>query len=299
MADQASRPARIVRATKNADNPYFVMCRKPAQDANLSWAARGVLVYLLSKPDDWSVEPKDLQQGCGRDKVYTILKELESAGYLTRETTRNDKKQFASWEYQLHELPVKPLPEKPDTAKPLPAQPDTANPTLTYKREEQRTDLTEESSVAALPGNETKPEPQKATEAPERPAKPAKPSAYSNPLLFDALGGSIFGATDKADIKAVGGRVGTIRVALIDYELAKRKVPDLDDSAILDLVLRIRGFPGWYESTYPGLDLPQHPNSFMPKWIEYTKCGGKVVPKPGAPVPEKQMAVVNGKVVWT
>lgn len=132
-----------------------------------------------------------------------------------------------------------------------------------------------------------------------KPPKPAKASAYSSDLIFDALAAALFNAIDSADKIAVGGRVGPLREKLIDHVLAKRKVPDLDEVALKELAEHIRKFAAWYKASNPELTITQHPKSFMPAWLEYTKCGGKVAPKPGVPQPEKQMAVVNGKVVWT
>jgi hypothetical protein len=78
---EAPKPVRIIRASRN-EYTYVIISRATAQDRSLSWAARGVLAYLLSKPDDWQVDAGDLQQGCGRDKVYSLLAELIAAGYL-------------------------------------------------------------------------------------------------------------------------------------------------------------------------------------------------------------------------
>ena len=53
-------------------------------DSSLSWGARGLLLFLLSKPDHWEVMP-DALVNCGtlgRDGVYSLLKELREAGYL-------------------------------------------------------------------------------------------------------------------------------------------------------------------------------------------------------------------------
>jgi len=40
----------IIRVKK--DKGYFVASNKPFNNKNLSWEARGILGYLLSKPDD-------------------------------------------------------------------------------------------------------------------------------------------------------------------------------------------------------------------------------------------------------
>lgn len=137
------RPNTIVRA-KRSETPYFMMSRATAQDEKLSWAARGILTYLLSKPDDWRINVKDLQQGCGRDKVYGLLDELINNRYIVRSKTQ-------SVEYMVHEVPLPEnteaqvgLPEIPD-----PEIPDPENPHRTYKRESQSRESTENTSDTA------------------------------------------------------------------------------------------------------------------------------------------------------
>lgn len=45
-----------------------------------------MLTYLLSQPDDWAIGVDSLiRDGCGRDQVYRILKELRDAGHLVHE----------------------------------------------------------------------------------------------------------------------------------------------------------------------------------------------------------------------
>lgn len=137
----SEKPTTIIRAP-HGEMPFFQMNRATAQDEKLSFAARGVLTYLLSKPDDWRVDVKDLQQGCGRDKVYSLLDELIENRYIAREQVRNDKQQIEGFAYVVYE---RPLPEKPDTALPDTVSPDTEN-TDTYIEESiQKTDSTEDS----------------------------------------------------------------------------------------------------------------------------------------------------------
>lgn len=124
---------RTIRAPHGKDRPYFSMSRAAAQDETLSWEARGMLAYLLSKPDDWEVRPADLQQQCGRDRVYRVLKELIAAGYIVYEHIRRDDGVFSAAEYRVYETPQTdnfgkpdaPRPEKPDTVKPDTEKPDT------------------------------------------------------------------------------------------------------------------------------------------------------------------------------
>ncbi len=115
-----------------------------------------MLVYLLSKQDNWTVQIKDLinrtknaiGKSAGRDKVYSVLKELQMAGYIVRRFERGDGV-FLGVSYEVSEVPDldagasftasqkkgkdQPFPSNPETVapgtdSPLTAQPDTAKP---------------------------------------------------------------------------------------------------------------------------------------------------------------------------
>lgn len=66
-------------------------------DASLSWEARGLQMYLLSKPDDWKVRLYDLiaRGPAGEHKIQRMLRELEDAGYLLRKRFRRKDGTFA------------------------------------------------------------------------------------------------------------------------------------------------------------------------------------------------------------
>ena len=158
MTDNQTQPTTIIR-DKPRDNPYFLMARSTAQDTSLSWAARGVLAYLLSKPDDWIIKTRDLEQQCKRDKVYTILAELEAAGYLSREEVADGKWADGRWRYRLYECPQEqaeaaPCPEIPATDEivPCPEIPSTNSPRPekpqhTYKRDLQSRESTPDAGA--------------------------------------------------------------------------------------------------------------------------------------------------------
>ncbi len=113
----------IIRAQHGKETPYFSTARSTAKDKTLSYEARGMLWYLLAQPDDWEVQVNDLKISgkAGRDKVYTILKELKAAGHLSREKIRRDD---GTWEWSAYRVYEIPCPENPDTAPPLPENPD-------------------------------------------------------------------------------------------------------------------------------------------------------------------------------
>lgn len=113
MTKQNSQ-ATIVRAPKDRQNPYKLVRQATFEDKRLTWEARGILAYLLVKPDDWEISVTDLWKSgdVGRDKVYKILAHLEELGYLAREEIRQQGK-FVGVRYLLHE---EPLPENQVTA---------------------------------------------------------------------------------------------------------------------------------------------------------------------------------------
>lgn len=126
----------IIRAPHGTDRPYFCMARAAAQDENLSFEARGVISYLLSKPDNWQILPSDLMKEghIGRDQTYRILNELKSAGYLLFQRIHTAKGVFIGVEYRLFEVP-QPLPEKPDAGKPFTGNPQLHNTESSQSRE--------------------------------------------------------------------------------------------------------------------------------------------------------------------
>lgn len=86
---------RYIFKRKREEN-WTVLPNDLLQDKDLSWEARGLLCYLLSKPKDWTVRKKDLenQSPVGQYAVKTILEELQEARYVRRKKTRNDKGRY-------------------------------------------------------------------------------------------------------------------------------------------------------------------------------------------------------------
>ena len=102
----------IFRINKNKDNPYVQLDKRIFENNALSWKAKGLLGYLLSKPDNWTVLVADIikQSTDGRDAVYSGIKELRQAGYVHKEYIRDDKGRMLGCEYIVYELPFTDLP---------------------------------------------------------------------------------------------------------------------------------------------------------------------------------------------
>lgn len=75
---------------------FTLIDRRTANDSRLSFKARGILLWLLDKPDDWETTAEKIeQQGKeGREAIRSALKELEQFGYLTRIQWRDEHMRF-------------------------------------------------------------------------------------------------------------------------------------------------------------------------------------------------------------
>ena len=129
----------VIRAPRDRDHAYFAISRALAQDTRLSYEARGVLAYLLSKPSDWEAQVPDLMREghTGRERMYRILRELREAGYIHRERTRLANGTFEWGPYRVFEVPHAENPhmdggqhkaEQPHAENPHMDNPYTENP---------------------------------------------------------------------------------------------------------------------------------------------------------------------------
>lgn len=78
---------------------YTIIDRGALNDRRLSFRARGILAYLLDKPDDWQTSAEGIASAGseGREAVRTALNELEAAGYLARKKWRNQGRWMSEW----------------------------------------------------------------------------------------------------------------------------------------------------------------------------------------------------------
>ena len=108
---------------------FVIVDQAAVEDTRLSWAARGLLAYLLSRPDDWKVLVTDLKKrgNLGRDGIYALLRELRSAGYVRFERHRDAQGRMRGGTYIVSEVPA-PVPASPDAGEPEKTAPPTAQP---------------------------------------------------------------------------------------------------------------------------------------------------------------------------
>ncbi|MFJ8314232.1 MULTISPECIES: hypothetical protein [unclassified Streptomyces] len=77
---------------------FTVMPTAALADSRLSFRARGILAFLISKPDSWRVRAESIAAAGkeGREAVRTALKELREAGYYRVVTGRLEDGTLAS-----------------------------------------------------------------------------------------------------------------------------------------------------------------------------------------------------------
>lgn len=119
----------IIRTSHDKNRPYVILNKQALEDPDLSWEAKGLWAYLMSRPDDWTVSVEHLckiykMRGGGRDSIYKILNELIKHGYCTRVQEQGVNGKFEKYEYIISELKNKvPLPDLPLPDLPLPVNP--------------------------------------------------------------------------------------------------------------------------------------------------------------------------------
>lgn len=116
-----TRKQTIFRTIKNAENPFVMIDRRPIENPVLSWKAKGILAYLLSRPDNWVVRIGDLikRSPDGAYAVRGAINELQKSGHLRRKEIR-EKGRFIRYELEVYELPFtgSPLINYPQAGKP-------------------------------------------------------------------------------------------------------------------------------------------------------------------------------------
>ena len=102
----------IFRIQKNKENPYVMVNKHCIMDSNLSAKATGILIYLLSRPDNWQIYEIEICKHFtdGRASIRSGVKELITAGYIHRTQTRGENGKFKNYIYSVHEQPVEKDP---------------------------------------------------------------------------------------------------------------------------------------------------------------------------------------------
>lgn len=109
----------VIRVVKNKD--YSTVHNGFINDKNLSFKAKGLLLYFLSKPDKWEFYIKEMAKKSkdGVDSISSGIKELENNGYIHKEFKRDSHgKLSGGYNFTVYEQP-QPKLENTETVKNL------------------------------------------------------------------------------------------------------------------------------------------------------------------------------------
>lgn len=96
--------------TKKEKN-FTVLDNTFIKDTRLSWKAKGLMTYLLSLPDDWTIHLSEIEKHAtdGKSALRSAINELKELGYLKAEQKRENNR-FAEMVYIIIENPTEDSP---------------------------------------------------------------------------------------------------------------------------------------------------------------------------------------------
>ncbi|AZI45365.1 hypothetical protein EHF33_20865 (plasmid) [Deinococcus psychrotolerans] len=208
----------IIRIEHDRDRPYVVVSKTLSEDTRLSFALRGVLVYLLGKPDGWTTYMTQVEKSGkeGREAIAAIFVEGRKFGYI-QTTARREKGKFV-YEHTIHERPLdKPVPMiveqdgQPHTAnrkrQTVSGKPDTVSRVLVSNNLENNQEhvIKEREEQAAPPPPLAEPEPSENKKAAQPTAESETPLTSPEAVQTPPLVGSTDAQSPK---KVPGGAAG-------------------------------------------------------------------------------------------
>lgn len=271
MTDQEpiKRKSTTIRTPKHEGSKFVAISRDTAQDSLLSFEARGVLFYLLSKPNDWIAQPKDIQNAgglkpngkprIGRDKAEQILRELRAAGYLVVEYERDEYGKFICKTERLYEetLLSKEDREAATLKTRYPANPETGNTgdrkssNLHIKEVVQEKEKTLDATASDAPALPVPPKPKR---TPKEPKPKAPPKPREREPLFDAVALHLFGI-EASDKVTIGGRIGKAKKVFVAHGVADPQT--------------VKAFTEWYQRETKGKSPPRDPDKVEEHLLAY------------------------------
>lgn len=96
-----------IKKSGKAAAPFTRIINDSLHDERLSFKARGLLAYMLSKPDNFKFYLDELTKHTteGKDSIRAGMKELEQLGYVHRYPVKNERGKIMSWELDIYESP--------------------------------------------------------------------------------------------------------------------------------------------------------------------------------------------------
>lgn len=165
----------------HSEDPFARIPKALLDDTRLSWKAKGILCYLLGKPDDWRAWVSDIQAhgGDGESAIKSGLSELRKIGYAKLERI-TDRGRVSAWILHISDAPTFADQEKskPEVENPLVENPQVENRPLS-KNEGSKNEGTkneEEGENAGCAGRAAGAAPPPEATPEKDPSKPVKRS---------------------------------------------------------------------------------------------------------------------------
>ncbi len=90
------------------ERPFVCLSKDCLECSDLSWGARGLHAFLISKPSNWQIKISYLVKSSpqGKDAIYKLINELVDGGYIERIQERDPATQkFKGYNYIVYEEP--------------------------------------------------------------------------------------------------------------------------------------------------------------------------------------------------
>jgi hypothetical protein len=103
----------MIRRGKHRKN-FTVLPNAMLEDRSMSIDTRGMMAYLLSRPDDWEVRHDALCRTLSvtSERLRRMIREGLEAGYITRDEAqpRDTLNRFTSYDYVVEDAPQNKVP---------------------------------------------------------------------------------------------------------------------------------------------------------------------------------------------
>ena len=99
---------------------YTIVSNGILKNQSLSLKDRGLIITLLSLPDNWAFTINGLSKIIpdGKDSIKNSLKHLEELGYVSKTQSRGEFGKYGNIVIEVHETPILPIVENPLTENP-------------------------------------------------------------------------------------------------------------------------------------------------------------------------------------
>lgn len=255
---QHTQTGGIRRGPRRADQ-FTILSNDVLNDKRLSFRARGVLIWLLSKPADWRTRSESIAAQSdkdGRDSIRSAMRELAELGYLVREKSQDKVTGHWSTTSTVYE---EPIIEGADSAPPAPRNPIPGTATTGERVAKPSTDLqrtkTNQPSPASKSSREVDDQPPVVVDWP----KTLKPTTAQLAALDE-----LAAACQKAGLTAT--------FSFLKPEKALQIVELIDTHGVPALVAHVRALHN------PG-NATRYASGWIPMWREMPRPKAALAPK--------------------